>query len=127
MSKINNKSSKVKLLNFSINLLEFIEKIVNSGLEIEITSTWFTNLNLPYLNAVKLEGEDVNLGDDWEHYKSNPNSQATSLGLYINIAPFNGLKMTLSNTGDIYILGQKLDEEKALQLANLITSLFERP
>ncbi len=126
MEKVTNRSKKIKLNNYSINLFELVEKIVDSGFDIEIISTWFTNLNLPNLNAVKLEGNEVNDGNEWTKYKANNNSRITSLGLYINVHPFNRLKLTISNTADIYIPSGGITEDDALVLTNLIIEILTK-
>ncbi len=122
MKKINKKNS-IKSEFLKIDLIDFIEKSITNNTGIEICGGWFGNLKLPNLDSVSLSGDDVNKSSDWQRFKSINTAKITNIKVILNLAPFNGIKITLSSKGFIYLYNDNLEVEKLLEIAEKIIEI----
>ncbi|WP_285398100.1 hypothetical protein [Lysinibacillus sp. fls2-241-R2A-57] len=121
------KKTGIKSTPLTVNLIDTVEKILKYAPDIRITSGWFSNLGLTNLNNVLLQGDQVNLGPEWEKFKKTKGAALSNIELLIDDSEFPDgyIKVSLSQRGVIFCR-RKLSAEKTLEIANKVQKILNR-
>ncbi|CAH0346749.1 hypothetical protein [Bacillus sp. CECT 9360] len=117
----------VKCEPYEVDLLEAVEKIIKFAPDIKIKSGWFSNLGLPNLNNVLLQGDEVNLGPEWTRFKKTSGAKLSNIELIIDDSDFdNGwVKVSLSKRGVLFSQ-TNIPHKKMLQIADKIIVILSK-
>ncbi|WJQ82600.1 hypothetical protein [Brevibacillus brevis] len=121
------KGTSVKCEPIEVDLIETVEKIIKFAPDIAINSGWFSNLGLPNLNNVLLQGDSVNLGPEWNKFKKSAGASLSNIELIIDDKDFdkNYVKVSLSKRGVIFS-HTNLTHKKLLEIAEKIQSILNK-
>lgn len=124
MKRLKEKTS-VKCVPFDVDLIDAIEKIVKSTSGIQINSGWFSNLGLPNLNNVLLQGDDVNRGTEWEKFKKAAGVELSNIELILEDDDFSEgqVKLALSKRGYVFS-HSNIPDKKMLELTERIIEII---
>lgn len=119
------KTTEFKSAPLKIDLLDALEKIINSDSGITVQSGWFSNLGLPNLDSVLLRGEDANQGSDWQKFKVTQGASLSNIELLIedDSAKDNKISISLSAAG-ILFCKKNISPDKALELTGRIFDII---
>jgi hypothetical protein len=120
-------STPVKSEPYEVDLIQAVEKIITYSKDITINSGWFSNLGLPNLNNVLLQGDDVNLGPEWEKFKKTTGASLSNIELSIDDNDFDSgqVKVALSKRGIVFS-HTNIPPEKLIEIANKLISILDR-
>lgn len=115
----------VKCDPVEIDLIQAVERIVQSNSGILINSGWFSRLNLPNLNNALLQGDDVNRSADWLRFKQTQGASLSNIELIVQDTAFpNGyVLISLSKRGYLFCR-KNLSNEKYLEITERILSII---
>lgn len=115
----------VKCQPIEIDLIQAVEKIVQSNSGILIHSGWFSKLNMPNLNNALLQGDDVNRSHDWLRFKQTQGATLSNIELTVHDASFsNGyVLISLSKRGFLFCR-KKLSNDKYLEITERILAVI---
>ena len=117
----------IKSEPLEVDLIEAVEKIIKFAPDIKIVSGWFSKLNLPNLTNVMLQGDKVNLGPEWDRFKTTKGAKLSNIELLIDDADFdNGfVSVSLSKRGVIFSR-RNISHAKLLQISNKIIGILDK-
>lgn len=121
------KKTDIKSEPLEVDLIEAVEKIVAFAPNIKIISGWFSELNLPNLSNVMLQGDKVNLGPEWARFKKTKGAKLSNIELLIYDDDFEDgfIKVSLSKRGVIFSR-RNLSHEKLLEIAAEIINILNK-
>lgn len=121
------KKTGIKSIPLTVDLIATVEKILKYAPDIRITSGWFSNLGLTNLNNVLLQGDQVNLGPEWDKFKKTTGAALSNIELLIDDTDFPDgyIKVSLSQRGVIFCR-RKLSAEKTLEIAKKIQKILNK-
>ncbi|MEK4245299.1 hypothetical protein MKZ20_08140 [Psychrobacillus sp. FSL K6-2684] len=125
-ARLRSKTS-IKSEPLEVDLIEAVEKIILYAPDIKIISGWFSELNLPNLKNVMLQGDKVNLGPEWDRFKTTKGAKLSNIELLIDDADFeNGVvTVSLSKRGVIFSR-RNISHKKLLQISNKIIGILNK-
>lgn len=113
----------IKCCSPQIDLIKTIDKILHDSTGVRVNMGWFTNLKLPNLNNVLLQGDEVNDGPDWERYKTSKGSQLANVELIVEDKDLGQVIISLSKRGFL-LCKQNLSVKKSLEITQKIIKLI---
>lgn len=118
-------NTAVKCVPLEINLIDAVEKIVRSNSGIQVNSGWFSNLGLPNLNNVLLQGDDANQGSDWARFKATSGAALSNVELILEDPVFNNgqVKVAISKRGYVFS-HTKIPDNKMVELTERILAII---
>ncbi|WP_226793897.1 hypothetical protein [Bacillus sp. B1-b2] len=121
------KKTAIKSEPIEVDLIEAVEKIVTFAPDIKIISGWFSELNLPNLSNVMLQGDKVNLGPDWDKFKRTKGARLSNIELLIDDDDFESgnVKVSLSKRGVIFSR-RNLEHKKLLQISDKVLEILNK-
>lgn len=119
------KTTPVKCIPVDINLIDALPLLVTNTTGITITSGWFSQVGLPNLNNVLLQGVDVNQCEDWIRFKGTSGAKLSNIELLIEDGDFErgNAKISLSARGFLFSKTSMRDE-KCIEIAEKIIDLI---
>jgi hypothetical protein len=121
------KKTSIKSEPLEVDLIEAVEKIIAFAPNIKIISGWFSQLNLPNLSNVMLQGDKVNLGPEWDRFKKTKGAKLSNIELLIDDDDFeNGyVKVALSKRGVIFSR-RNISHDKLLEISEDIINILNK-
>lgn len=115
------KETTIRCNPLDVDLIEAIENITAARADIYINSGWFSNLGLPNLQNVLLQGDDVNRSPDWERFKRTHGASLSNIELIVEDEDFptGQVKISLSKRGFLYSK-RNMSDAKCLEIAERI-------